>query len=107
MNSLPTVEPRHQGGSANEPWHLQLYIIRWTPLSVAAMAALKTIEAEHLPPGSTVEVIDVLENPDAGIRENILAVPTVVRVRPGPVRRIVGSLSDIPKALKILGFSRV
>jgi circadian clock protein KaiB len=74
---------------------------------VAALRTIKQMEAEYFPPGSTIEIIDLAEQPDVGVRDNVLAVPTVVRVRPGPVRRIVGSLEDIPKALKILGFSRV
>ena len=105
MSQLQTTEPRHQGGSANEPWHLRLYIAGWTASSVAALASVKTLEADYFPEGSTVEVIDLIQQPDAGVRDNVLAIPTVVKVRPGPVRRIVGDFSDIPKALKILGFS--
>jgi circadian clock protein KaiB len=106
MDSLPTAFPRNPGGSANEPWHVRLYLVRWTPSSISALQTIKLLEAEYFPAGSIVEVIDLLENPEAGVRDNVLAVPTVVRVRPAPVRRIVGSLSDIPKTLKILGFSR-
>jgi circadian clock protein KaiB len=65
------------------------------------------MEAEYFPSGSTLEVIDLVENPEAGVRDNVLAIPTLVRVKPGPVRRIVGSLNDIQKALKILGFATV
>jgi circadian clock protein KaiB len=106
MTTLPTYEPRNRGGSENEPWHLRLYLVRWTAASVAALKIIKEMEAEYLPPGSTIEVIDLAEQPEVGVRDNVLAVPTVVRVKPGPVRRIVGSLDDMPKTLKILGFSR-
>lgn len=105
MSSLPTTDPRHQGGSTNEPWHLRLYIAGWTPSSVAALYSLKALEAEYLPAGSTVEVIDLIERPEAGVQDNVLAIPTLVKVSPEPMRRIVGNLSDLPKALKILGFS--
>jgi circadian clock protein KaiB len=105
MNPLSAREPRSPGGSENEPWHLRVYIVRWTPASVAALRTVKEMEAEYFPPGSVIEVIDLLETPEAGARDNVLAIPTVVRIRPGPVRRIVGSLDDVSKALKILGFS--
>ena len=105
MSPFAKSDPRHQGGSTGEPWHLRLYIAGWTPAGVAALSSLKALEAEYLPQGSTVEVIDLLEQPQAGVRDNVLAIPTLVRVSPKPVRRIVGNLSDLPKALKILGFS--
>jgi circadian clock protein KaiB len=105
MNPAQTSEPRQQGGSASEPWHVKLYIAGWTPSSIAALRSVKIMEQEYLPPGSTVEVIDLLEQPAAGVADNVLAIPMIVRVRPTPVRRIIGNLNDIPKALKILGFS--
>ena len=105
MSLLTTSDPRHQGGSTDEPWHLRLYIAGWTPAGVAALRSLKELEAEYLPQGSTVEIVDLLQQPQAGLADNVLAIPTLVKVSPKPVRRIVGNLSDLPKALKILGFS--
>ena len=105
MSPLPTIEPRHQGGSQNEPWHLKLYIAGWTASSMAALATVKSLEAEYFPEGSIVEVVDLIERPEIGVRDNVLGIPMVVKVSPAPVRRIVGNLSDIPKTLKILGFS--
>ena len=105
MSLLPTTDPRHQGGSTNEPWHLRLYIAGWTPASVAALHSLKALEAEYLPAGSTVEVVNLIERPEAGVQDNVLAIPTLVKVSPQPMRRIVGNLNNLPKALKILGFS--
>ena len=103
MNHTQTAEPRHQGGSVNEPWHVRLYIAGWTPSSVEALRAVKILESEYLPPGSIVEVIDLLEHPEAGVRDNILAIPMMVKLRPQPIQRIVGTLNDIQKTLKILG----
>jgi circadian clock protein KaiB len=103
MNGAQTSEHRQQG-SPNEPWHVRLYIAGWTPSSLAALRSVKEIESEYFPPGSTVEIVDLIEHPQAGIQDNVLAIPTMVRLHPKPVRRIVGSFSDIPKALKILGF---
>ena len=84
---MPTTEPRHQGGSPNEPWQLRLYIAGWTPASVAALRTVKALEAEYFPPGSTVEVIDLVERPEAGVEDNVLAIPTLVKMRPDPMRR--------------------
>jgi len=72
---------------------------------MAALRSVKILEQEYLPSGSRVEVIDLLENPDAAVNENVLAIPTVVKARPNPVRRLVGNLNDLSKALKILGVS--
>jgi circadian clock protein KaiB len=105
MNPAPASEPRDQGNSLNEPWHLKLYIAGWTPSSIAALRNVKILEQEYLPPGSKVEVIDLLENPEAAVTEHVLAIPTVVKARPNPVRRLVGNLSDLTKALRILGVS--
>lgn len=105
MSPLPTVEPRDQGGSDGEPWHVRLYIAGWTPASLAALRSVQALEQEYFPAGSKVEVINIRERPEEGVRDNILAIPTVVKVRPTPVRRIVGNLSNIPKTLKVLGLS--
>ena len=105
MSPSPTIKPRNQGGSENEPWHVKLYIAGWTAASVAALQTVKALEAEYFPEGSIVEVVDLIEQPEMGVRDNVLAIPTVVKVSPAPVRRIVGNLSNIPKTLKVLGFS--
>jgi circadian clock protein KaiB len=99
-------EPRNQGDSSNEPWHLKLYIAGWTPSSVEALRSVKFLEAEYLPAGSIVEVIDLLEHPEAGARDNVLGIPMMVKVSPQPMRRIVGTLNDIEKTLKILGLQQ-
>jgi circadian clock protein KaiB len=105
MNPMPTSEPPHPSGSENEPWHVKVYIAGWTAASMAALSTVKALEAEYFPEGSVVEVIDLIEQPETGVRDNVLAIPTVVKVSPAPVRRIVGNLSNIPKTLKVLGFS--
>jgi circadian clock protein KaiB len=71
-----------------------------------ALRSVKILEAEYLPPGSTIEVVDLLENPEAGVRDNVLGIPMMVKVRPLPVRRIVGTLNDLGKTLKILGLQQ-
>jgi circadian clock protein KaiB len=106
MNPLhPSESQRPKSGPLPEAWHMRLYIAGWTPSSVAALRNVKILESEYLPPGSIVEVIDLLEHPDVSKRDHILAIPTLVRVRPEPVRRIVGNIGDLQKALKTLGFA--
>ena len=106
MKPAPASEPRDPGDSLNEPWHLKLYIAGWTPSSLAALRSVKTLEQEYLPSGSKVEIIDLLEHPEVAATDHVLAIPTVVKIRPSPVRRLVGNLSDLSKALKILGVSK-
>src|SRR5690242_20925351 len=82
-----------------EPWVVKLFVAGYTPASMAAIKNWKVLEAEYFPPGSKVEIIDLVENPEAGRREHVLAIPTLVRLKPGPLRRIIGSLNDIPRPL--------
>jgi circadian clock protein KaiB len=103
MKPAPSSEPRGQGCSLDEPWHLKLYIAGWTPSSIAALRSIKILEQEYLPAGSTVEVIDLLEHPENAATDHVLAIPTVVKIQPKPVRRLVGNIDDLSKALKILG----
>jgi circadian clock protein KaiB len=88
-----------------EPWLVRLFIAGATPTSMAAIRNLKTLEAEYFPAGSTVEVIDLLENPAAAQRDHILAIPTLVRVKPAPLRRVIGNLNDLGKTLAALGLA--
>ena len=83
---------------------VRLFVAGYTPASMAAIRNLKVLEAEYFPQGSKVEIIDLVENPEAAKRDHVLAIPTLVRLKPAPLRRIIGSLNDIPRTLKILGF---
>jgi circadian clock protein KaiB len=105
MNVEASEISQRSASPADSPWHLRLYIAGYTPASLAAIQSLKVLEQEFLPAKSNVEIIDLLENPEAGRRDHVLAIPTLVRVKPHPVRRIIGNLSDITRTLKILGFS--
>jgi circadian clock protein KaiB len=87
-----------------EPWVVRVYVAGLTPASLAAISSVKELEAEYFPPGSRVEVVDLLENPELAMRDQVLGLPTVVRVSPAPMRRIVGNLNDTAKVLKVLGF---
>ena len=89
------------------PWRLMLFVSQGSAASASAVVELRRIAAEYLPKNSVVEIIDVYEDPEAAEREQILAVPTLVRKQPIPVRRIIGDLSNIPRVLTSIGFSSV
>ncbi|HEY2986758.1 MAG TPA: circadian clock KaiB family protein [Candidatus Binatia bacterium] len=83
----------------DEPWVLRLYVAGQTPKSLTAFANLKKICAEHLHGQYRIEVIDLLENPQLGRGDQILAIPTLVRNLPEPVKRIIGDLSNTERVL--------
>jgi circadian clock protein KaiB len=85
--------------NANEKWNLRLYTAGHTPKSLAAFANLKRICEEHLAGRYSIEVIDLLTNPRLAAEDQILAIPTLVRKLPQPLRRIIGDLSDEERTL--------
>ncbi len=82
-----------------EKWQLRLYIAGNTPKSAAAIINLKKYCEEHLNDRYELEVIDLLVNPQLAAGDQILAIPTLVRKVPVPVRKIIGDLSNEEKVL--------
>ncbi len=80
-------------------WELRLYVAGRTPRSLTAFANLKAICEENLGGRYTLEVIDLLENPQLAAGDQILAIPTLVRRLPPPVRKIIGDLSNTERVL--------
>src|SRR4030042_1902523 len=80
-------------------WQLRLYIAGQTPKSIAALTNLKKIAEEHLQSKYTIEVIDLMLNPQLAKGDQILAVPTLVRKLPEPMRKIIGDRSNREKLL--------
>jgi circadian clock protein KaiB len=80
-------------------YNLRLYVAGQTPKSITALANLKKICAEHLVGRYQIEVIDLLEHPQLAAGDQILAVPTLVRRLPQPLKRIIGNLSDMERVL--------
>lgn len=78
---------------------LRLYVAGQTPKCLAAFVNLKTICEEHLAGQYQIEVIDLLENPKLALGDQILAIPTLVRKLPEPVRKIIGDLSNTERVL--------
>lgn len=80
-------------------WELRLYVAGQTPKSMAAFANLKRICEEYLKGKYEIHVIDLLKNPQLARGDQILAIPTVVRNLPEPVRKIIGDLSNTERVL--------
>ena len=75
------------------PWQLRLYVVDQTPKSVTALANLKKFCEIHLKGRYRIRVIDLLKQPQLARGDQILAIPTVVRLLPKPMRTIIGNLS--------------
>lgn len=100
MTSKTTGKPaKKDSKSKPETWQLRLYVAGQTPKSLAAFANLKKICEEHLKGKYTIEVIDLLENPQLAKGDQILAIPTLVRELPEPLRKIIGDLSNTERVL--------
>lgn len=80
-------------------WDLRLYIAGKTPRATAALANLRRICDEHLSGTYAIEVVDLLQSPQLAAGDQIVAVPTLVRKLPEPVRKIIGDLSNTEKVL--------
>lgn len=91
---------------ATPAYNLRLYVAGETPRSTAALANLRRICDEHLAGKYAIEVIDLLKTPQLARDHRILAVPTLVRELPTPLKRIVGDLSDTERALVGLDLRR-
>ncbi|CAG0947109.1 Circadian clock protein KaiB [Anaerolineae bacterium] len=99
----PTPRTPAPAGGAREPklvtYVLHLYVAGQTPRSIAAVANLKKICEEHLAGRYEIKVVDLLENPQLARGDQILAIPTLVRKLPLPVRKIIGDLSNTERVL--------
>ncbi len=87
------------GDQDPEFWELRLYVAGQTAKSVAAFANLKRLCEERLAGQYRIEVIDLLENPQLAKGDQILAIPTLVRKLPEPMRKIIGDLSNTERVI--------
>jgi len=83
----------------DEVWALRLYVAGQTPRSLAALSNLKIICEEHLKGKYHIEIVDLLQNPKLAKGDQILAIPTLVRQLPPPLKKIIGDLSDTERVL--------
>lgn len=95
----PTMKKNKEQSPDEAHWNLRLYIAGRTPRSNTALANLRKLCEEHLRDMYTIEVIDLMENPTLASGDQILAVPTLVRRLPEPMRKIIGDLSDSERVL--------
>src|SRR5215213_7426438 len=103
----PEKQSRKKGnGHLREPededpghWNLRLYVAGQTPRSITAFQNLKNICEEYLKGKYHIEVIDLMENPTLARGDQILAIPTLVRQLPQPIRKIIGDLSNTERVL--------
>lgn len=93
------MEDPAQVPESSELWELRLYVAGQTPNSVRAFANLRRICEEHLKGKYNIEVIDLLESPQLAAGDQILAVPTLVRKLPEPLKKIIGDLSNTERVL--------
>ncbi len=90
---------RKAKGAAAPDWDLRLYVAGPTPKSIAAFRNLEQLCEEHLAGRYHIEVIDLMKNPQLAQGNQILAVPTLVRKLPSPIRKIIGNLSNTERVL--------
>jgi circadian clock protein KaiB len=101
----PVQKPRQSGAKKAKPgaddgkWILRLYVAGGTPRSLTAFANLKKICEDNLANRYSIEVIDLSKRPELAQNDQIVALPTLVRKLPEPVRRVIGDLSNLERVL--------
>ena len=98
MKSKPTAR-RTANEIISDEWILRLYVAGQTPKSLSAFANLKRICEEHLAGRYRIEVIDLSKTPHLAQHDQIVALPTLVRKLPEPIKRILGDLSNLQRVL--------
>ena len=88
-----------QAAESDERWNLRLYVTGRSPKCQRAIDNLRRACEDNLAGRYSIEIVDLLENPRLAVDDQILAVPTVVRMLPKPMRKIVGDLSDTERLL--------
>jgi circadian clock protein KaiB len=91
--------PAAKKDSSADRWNLRLYVAGQTPRSVTAFANLKRLCEERLAGRYIIEVIDLAQQPQLAQSDQIIAIPTLVRKLPEPIKRVVGDLSNIERVL--------
>lgn len=91
---------REEMSQSDETWLLRLYIAGQTPKSVAALANLRKLCESQMAGCYEIEVVDLLEHPELARMDQVVAIPTLVRRLPPPVKKIIGDLSNREKVLR-------
>lgn len=93
----PDTDPEQP--PVEEVWEFKLYVAGHTPRSVTAISNLKALCEEYMPGRYQIEIIDLIERPELARSDQVVAIPTLVRNLPGPIRRIIGDLSNTERVL--------
>lgn len=88
-----------EDGMGRDFWDLRLYVAGQTPRSLAAIANLQKFCDQHLAGKYRIEIVDLVPNPQLARTDQILAIPTLVRRLPSPMRKIIGDLSNTERVL--------
>lgn len=96
-----------QSGAKENEWRLRLYVAGETQRSLTAFANLKRICEEHLPNRYSIEVVDLLKQPHLAQSDQIVALPTLVRKLPAPIRRVIGDLSNHDRVMVGMDLSEI
>ena len=96
---LTTKKPRPAKTTGGDFWELRLYIAGHSPNSLAAIANLKKICEEQLDGKYRIEVVDLLKKPQLAKGDQIIAIPTLVRRLPAPIKKIIGNLSKVERVV--------
>jgi circadian clock protein KaiB len=97
--------PATKAKTNGEHWNLRLYVAGQTPKSLQAFANLKRLCDEHLADRYNIEVVDLMREPQRAQLDQIVALPTLVRKLPEPIKRVIGDLSNADKVKIGLDFS--
>ena len=98
-NTALPAQAEAKSPEGNEVWDLRLYVAGQTPKSIAAFDNLKRLCEEHLAGRYRIHVIDLMKDPKLARDDQILAIPTLVRKLPDPIRKIIGDLSNTERTL--------
>ncbi len=96
------AHPDYAAAPTPDEWRLRLYVTDWTPRCVTAYRKLKKLCQDHVPGRCDIEVIDLLEDPAAARRDQIVAVPTLLKLAPKPQRVLIGDLTQTDQVLSAL-----
>ncbi len=99
VNSTAAFEKSLSKASRAERYVLRLYVTGMTPRSTEAVTSIKSICEEHLKGHYDLEVIDIYQHPALAQDEQIIAVPTLVKQLPSPLRKLIGNLADVDRVL--------
>jgi circadian clock protein KaiB len=91
-----------QRTNIDSDWNLRLYVAGRSPKSRTALANLERLCNEHIPGRFRIEVVDLVANPQLARADEIIAIPTLIRRLPVPVKRLIGDLSNTEKAMVAL-----